>query len=129
MTSPIARGEGLHVPSALTHLLETLVSEANRANLTIYALDPRGLRTEGSFEEAKLALVAARNLSEKAQRQGEAQTAAGRVRVDHPVYDLEHVHGGGAGVCQVRRCAPAQLLSITLAEQARSATARPRSGT
>jgi VWFA-related protein len=70
--------EGLHVPSGLTDLLETLLSEANRANVAVYALDPRGLSTEGSFEEAKLALVAARNLSERAQRTRNPETAAGQ---------------------------------------------------
>jgi VWFA-related protein len=79
--------EGLHVPSGLTDLLDTLVSEANRANVALYALDPGGLSIEGSFEETKLALVAARNLSERAQRSRDPQTAASQGDRSDPELD------------------------------------------
>jgi len=68
--------EGLHVPDALTDLVETLVSEANRANLALYAIDPRGLLAEGNFDETRQALLAARAASEKAQRRADPGTLA-----------------------------------------------------
>ena len=79
--------EGLHVPSGLTDLLETLVSEANRSNLAIYALDPRGLRTEGSFDDARRALLVARNISEQTQKTRDPQTAAGQEARTDPELD------------------------------------------
>ena len=60
--------EGLPVPEAVSDVLDRVVSQANRANLTLYAFDARGLATEGGFEEAKRAILAARNLSERAMR-------------------------------------------------------------
>ena len=60
--------EGLYVPGGLADVLGTLVSEANRSNLAIYGIDPRGLLTEGQFEESRMALLAARSASEKRQR-------------------------------------------------------------
>jgi hypothetical protein len=60
--------EGLHVPSAVSEALDMVVSEANRANVAIYAFDPRGLAEESAFDETKRALLAARHFSEKAMR-------------------------------------------------------------
>ena len=79
--------EGLHVPSSLTDVLETLVSEANRSNLAIYAIDPRGLLAERSFEEAKMALLAARNVSEQRQRTKDPQTSAAQDPIQSPEQD------------------------------------------
>jgi VWFA-related protein len=60
--------EGLHVPESVGGALDTTVSEANRANVAVYAFDPRGLRTESDSQSTTGALLAARNLSEKAMR-------------------------------------------------------------
>ena len=60
--------EGLPVPEAVADVLDRVVSQANRANLTLYAFDARGLAPEGGFEESKRALLAARHLSERAMR-------------------------------------------------------------
>jgi VWFA-related protein len=68
--------EGLHVPDVLSDLVETLVSEANRSNLALYAIDPRGLLAEGNFDETRQALLAARSASEKAQRRSDPGTLA-----------------------------------------------------
>jgi VWFA-related protein len=68
--------EGLHVPGALTDVLETVVSEANLSNLAVYAVDPRGLLAGDSFEDSKLGLLAARGYSEKAQRRKDPATQA-----------------------------------------------------
>jgi VWFA-related protein len=68
--------EGLHVPAALTDLLETVASEANRSSIAVYAVDPRGLLTEGQSEDTKLGLLAARGYSEKAQRRKDPETQA-----------------------------------------------------
>lgn len=60
--------EGLDVPNAVSELLDTVVSEANRANVTVYAIDPRGLVEDGAFDDTRRALLAARHQSEKAMR-------------------------------------------------------------
>ncbi len=65
--------EGLPVPSAVSEALDLVVSQANRANLTVYAVDTRGLLTEGGNEESNRALIAARNLSERAMRSAGAE--------------------------------------------------------
>jgi VWFA-related protein len=39
--------EGLQLPSALLHQFQSMVSDANRANVSIYAIDSRGLSVSG----------------------------------------------------------------------------------
>ncbi len=48
--------EGLAVPPAVEDLFRTTVSAANRANVSVYAFDARGLRVRSPSEETKLAL-------------------------------------------------------------------------
>jgi VWFA-related protein len=45
--------EGLQVPPALEHVLQAAVSEANRANVSVYAVDVRGLRAERRMDQAR----------------------------------------------------------------------------
>jgi VWFA-related protein len=48
--------QGLYVPSRLDDVFRSLVSEANRAGVALYAIDARGLRTAGDLESAKSAM-------------------------------------------------------------------------
>ena len=45
--------EGLEVPNQLEPLYRSVVSEANRANLSIYSVDARGLRTTSDNDDAR----------------------------------------------------------------------------
>ncbi len=45
--------EGLEVPNQLEPLYRSVVSEANRANLSIYSIDARGLRTTSDNDDAR----------------------------------------------------------------------------
>lgn len=59
--------EGLDVPPELEDVLRATVSQANRSNLSVYALDARGLTTDSPYEEARLALAAGGSGSAQAQ--------------------------------------------------------------
>jgi VWFA-related protein len=48
--------EGLTVPAAVEEAFRATVSAANRANVSVYAFDARGLRVRSPSEETKLAL-------------------------------------------------------------------------
>jgi VWFA-related protein len=48
--------EGLTVPPAVEEVFRATVSAANRANVSVYAFDARGLRARSPSEETKLAL-------------------------------------------------------------------------
>ena len=70
--------EGLVVPKNLDEVFQTAISEANRANVTVYAIDARGL---GSARDSD----SSRNQLFKAARDSQAQMAkrgAGAVTVD-----------------------------------------------
>ena len=70
--------EGLVVPKNLDEVFQTTISEANRANVTVYAIDARGL---GSARDSD----SSRNQLLKAARDSQAQMAkrgAGAVTVD-----------------------------------------------
>jgi VWFA-related protein len=45
--------EGVQTPATLEHVLKTAISEANRANVSIYAVDARGLSTASSVAAAR----------------------------------------------------------------------------
>ena len=45
--------EGLQAPPNLEHVLKSAISEANRANVSIYAIDARGLLTGSDMHEAR----------------------------------------------------------------------------
>jgi VWFA-related protein len=48
--------EGLHLPPDVQAAYDTLVSEANRANVTVYSLDTRGLTVRSPTENSRLRL-------------------------------------------------------------------------
>jgi VWFA-related protein len=58
--------EGVQVPPALEHVFRATISEANRANVSIYAVDARGLSDERDLEAVRESL---RQASAAAQRQ------------------------------------------------------------
>ncbi|HYN05278.1 MAG TPA: VWA domain-containing protein [Vicinamibacteria bacterium] len=63
--------EGLQVPNQLQPLYRSVVSEANRANLSIYAVDARGLRTTSDFDRARTDLTKSReNVRRQVQSRG-----------------------------------------------------------
>jgi VWFA-related protein len=66
--------EGLQVPPALEHVLQATISEANRANVSVYAVDARGLREERTMEATRETLLQAARASQQQmmRRGGEA---------------------------------------------------------
>jgi len=58
--------EGLQTPPTLEHVLEMAISEANRANVSVYAVDARGLSTSSSLAAARETL---REAAETGMRQ------------------------------------------------------------
>jgi VWFA-related protein len=58
--------EGLQTPPSLEHVLRSAISEANRANVSVYAVDARGLSTTSNTD-------AARNMLEQAVANGMRQ--------------------------------------------------------
>ena len=63
--------EGLEVPNQLQPLYRSVVSEANRANLSIYSVDARGLRTTSDFDRARTDLSKNReNVRRQVQSRG-----------------------------------------------------------
>jgi VWFA-related protein len=55
--------EGLQVPPSLEHVLRQAVSEANRANVSIYAVDARGLTSVRELESTRQTLQQAADAS------------------------------------------------------------------
>jgi VWFA-related protein len=55
--------EGLVVPSQLESLFRSVVSEANRANVSVYGVDVRGLFTGSDYDSARTALKEATDAS------------------------------------------------------------------
>jgi VWFA-related protein len=85
--------EGLSVPPNLEEAFRATVSEANRANVSVYAIDARGLDPARSLDSARLALEqSARNSQKQAVTSGSgpvtiedvmnAETAEGALRRD-----------------------------------------------
>ena len=69
--------EGLQVPPNLKDAFQATISAANRANVSFYAMDARGLQTQSDFDSAKESLNAAVAANERQQRTrgGQATTA------------------------------------------------------
>jgi VWFA-related protein len=65
--------EGLDVPLQLVSVFRSVVSEANRANLSVYAVDARGLRSRSDFDRTRTDL---RDAAETSRRQ--VQSRGGR---------------------------------------------------
>ncbi len=59
---------GLQIPAALKDTFQATISAANRANVSFYAVDARGLQTESDFQSAKESLNAAVSANERQQR-------------------------------------------------------------
>ena len=60
--------EGLQVPPNLKDAFQATISSANRANVSFYAMDARGLQTQSDFDSAKESLNAAVAANERQQR-------------------------------------------------------------
>lgn len=60
--------EGLQVPPNLKDAFQTAISAANRANVSFYAMDARGLQTQSDFDSAKESLNAAVTATQRQQR-------------------------------------------------------------
>ena len=60
--------EGLQIPTSLKDAFQATISAANRANVSFYAVDARGLKTESDFQSAKESLNAAVAANERQQR-------------------------------------------------------------
>ena len=66
---------GMIVPPSLVDLLRTTMSEANRANVSIYSIDARGLQMDNESERAKMELAQAINASNATYNEGGALSA------------------------------------------------------
>jgi VWFA-related protein len=63
--------EGLQVPPQLEHVLRTAISEANRANVSVYSVDARGLGDSRTFDSTRQTLQEAALASQRTMsRQG-----------------------------------------------------------
>ncbi len=63
--------EGIQVPPQLEHVLRSAISEANRANVSIYAVDARGLGDSRTFDSTRQTLQEAALASQRTMsRQG-----------------------------------------------------------
>ena len=60
--------EGLQIPASLKDAFQATISAANRSNVSFYAVDARGLRTESDYQSAKESLNAAVSANERQQR-------------------------------------------------------------
>ena len=68
--------EGLQVPSSVEESFRTAISEANRANVSIYAVDARGLDAARDLQTAAAALEKASRLSQQAIGQSGADATS-----------------------------------------------------
>jgi VWFA-related protein len=59
--------QGLHTPPTLEHVLGAAISEANRANVSVYAVDARGLSTTSTLAAARDTLQEAVSTSMRQQ--------------------------------------------------------------
>jgi VWFA-related protein len=74
--------EGLVVPKNLTEVFETVKSEANRANVTVYAIDARGLNSSRDSDAARSQLLkAARDSAAQMAKRGAGATTIDEVMI------------------------------------------------
>ncbi len=73
--------EGLYVPDNLQAAFEAVIGAANRANVSVYALDARGLRIAAENGGASAALAGAAASSKAQQTQGNSGTNVDEVKV------------------------------------------------
>ena len=75
--------EGLQVPSAVEEVFQATISEANRANVSVYAIDARGLDTSRDLAAAGAALDKAGRVSQQAMaKRGAGGTSMDEVQND-----------------------------------------------
>ena len=99
--------EGLQVPTSLEHVLRQAISEANRANVSIYTVDARGLVVDPRLESTRDTLRQSRvALERQANRRGmgavskeevlalDTAEMALRMDVQGALTDLAHGTGG-----------------------------------
>lgn len=98
--------EGLHVPPNLVDVLRTTISEANRSNVSVYAVDARGLTTAALTASSRSVMTQAANTSrQQVSRTGRAVTrddvmaiedaeASIRMNVQGALADLSTSTGG-----------------------------------
>lgn len=98
--------QGLRVTPSVDALYQTLISEANRNNVSIYAVDARGLRAGSELEEARRALQQAVDTSRRQQQRSggavrreeamltDRQDEIGRMNVQAKLADLAASTGG-----------------------------------
>jgi VWFA-related protein len=99
--------EGLQVPPSLEQMLRSTISEANRANVSIYSVDARGLGASSDYERSRGALQEAvdasrRQLQSRGTRAvtreeamaGETTEASLRLNLQGSLADLAQSTGG-----------------------------------
>jgi VWFA-related protein len=101
--------QGLYVPSRLDDVFSSLISEANRASVAVYAIDARGLRTQGDLGAVKSAMD---DLNRAGMR--EAQDATNQQQ--RGVGDFRLGERVGEGVRQGDRNSLQELSQSTAAE-------------
>ena len=75
--------EGLQVPSSVEEVFQATISEANRANVSVYAIDSRGLDTSRDLAAAGAALDQAGRVSQQAMaKRGAGGTSMDEVQND-----------------------------------------------
>jgi VWFA-related protein len=75
--------EGLQVPSSVEEVFQATISEANRANVSVYAIDARGLDTGRDLAAAGAALDKAGRVSQQAMaKRGAGGTSMDEVQND-----------------------------------------------
>jgi VWFA-related protein len=67
--------EGLAIPPAVQSHFRAVISEANRANVSIYAMDAAGLRADSTLEETRREMLAAAR--EQARQRGSGRDFTG----------------------------------------------------
>ena len=111
--------EGLRVPTSLEHVLRQAISEANRANVSIYTVDARGLTVDPRMDATRETLRQARvALQRQASRRGigavskeevlALDTAEEALRMDVQGALTDLAHGtGGTLIADTNRVGPA----------------------
>jgi len=66
--------EGLAIPVAVQAHFRSVISEANRANVSVYAMDVAGLRTDSVMAETRREMIAAANEQARQRASGRAFT-------------------------------------------------------
>ena len=100
--------EGVQTPATLEHVLKAAISEANRANVSVYAVDASGLSTQSTLQAARDTLQEAVSTSMRQQMSRGtlpvtreeatiADNAEAAIRMD-PIGNLEDLAGSTGGM-------------------------------